>query len=121
MPLLLDNGRLLGFYALASGSAELTVSQRRELGGSDRRTQPATLLSQIARDIRAPAGTGGQLLQHAWAVARRGAGEIAATMLALDPYDSDTAEMWKNRYGYGESAGPGPGADERRLWIPLEQ
>src|ERR1700678_4300461 len=66
--LLLDNGKVLGFYALASGSAELTVSQRRELGGSERRTQPATLLSQIARDIRAPAGTGGVLLLHAVAV-----------------------------------------------------
>jgi hypothetical protein len=119
--LLLDNGKLLGFYALASASTELTRSQRRSLGASERRTQPATLLSQIARDIRAPAGTGGQLLQHAWAVARRGAGEIAATMLALDPYDSDTAEMWKKRYGFRESAAPGPGADELRLWIPLEQ
>jgi hypothetical protein len=82
---------------------------------------PATLLTQIARDIRAPAGTGGLLLQHAWAVARRGAGEIAATMLALDPYDSDTAEMWINRWGFRDSAGPGPGGDEHRLWIPLEQ
>jgi hypothetical protein len=42
-------------------------------------------------------------------------------MLALDPYDSDTAEMWKSRYGFRESAGPGPGADELRLWIPLER
>ncbi len=119
--LLLDNGRLLGFYALASASTELTRSQRRALGASERRTQPATLLTQIARDIRAPAGTGGVLLQHAWAVARRGASEIAATMLALDPYDSDTAEMWINRWGFRDSAGPGPGGDEHRLWIPLEQ
>jgi hypothetical protein len=119
--LLLDNGKLLGFYALASASTELSRSQRQELGGSERRTQPATLLTQIARDIRAPAGTGGVLLQHAWAVARRGAGEIAATMLALDPYDSDTAEMWTGRWGFRDSAGPGPGGDEHRLWIPLEQ
>lgn len=119
--LLLDNGRLLGFYALASASTELTVSQRRELGGGERRTQPATLLTQIARDTRAPAGTGGVLILHAVAVARRGARQIAATMFALDPYDSDTAEMWKRSYGFRDSAGPGPGADELRLWIPLEQ
>jgi hypothetical protein len=119
--LLLDNGRLLGFYALASGSGELTVSQRRELGGGERRTQPATLLSQIARDIRAPAGTGGVLILHAVAVSRRGARQIAATMFTLDPYDSDTAEMWKRSYGFRDSAAPGPGADELRLWIPLEQ
>ena len=112
---------MLGFYALASGSAELTVSQRRELGGSGRRTQPATLLSQIARDIRAPAGTGGVLILHAVAVARRGARQIAATVFTLDPYDSDTAEMWKKRYGFRESAAPGPGADELRPWIPIEQ
>ena len=42
-------------------------------------------------------------------------------MLALDPYDSDTAEMWINRWGFRDSAGPGPGGDEHRLWIPLEQ
>jgi hypothetical protein len=119
--LLLDNGRLRGFYALASGSGELTVSQRRELGGGERRTQPATLLSQIARDIRAPAGTGGVLILHAVAVSRRGARQIAATMFTLDPYDSDTAEMWKRSYGFRDSAAPGPGADELRLWIPLEQ
>jgi hypothetical protein len=88
---------------------------------SERRTQPATLLSQIARDIRAPAGTGGVLILHAVAVARRGARQIAATMFTLDPYDSDTAEMWKRSYGFRDSAGPGPGGDELRLWIPLEQ
>ncbi len=117
--LLLDNGHLLGFYALASGATELTRSQRRALGGSDRRTQPATLLTQIARDTRAPSGTGGQLLLHAVAVTRRGARQIAATMLALDPHDSETAQMWKDRFGFRDSAGPGPGGHERRLWMPL--
>lgn len=117
--LLLSDGRLLGFYALASGSAELTRSQRRELGGSDRRTQPATILTQIARAHSSPSGTGAQLLQHAWAVALRGATEIAATVLALDPYDSQTAEMWINRWGFHKSAGPGPGGHEHRLWLPL--
>jgi hypothetical protein len=117
--LLLDNGRLLGFYALASGATELTRSQRRALGAGDRRTQPATLLTQIARDVRAPAGTGGRLLQHSWAVARRAAGVIAATVLALDPYDTQTAEMWIKRWGFHDSAGPGPGGHEHRLWIPL--
>jgi len=117
--LLLDNGHLVGFYALASGATELTRSQRRALGASDRRTQPATLLTQIARDIRAPDGTGSQLLQHAWAIAQRGADEIAATVLAVDPYDSQTAEMWVNHWGFHDSAGPGPGGQEQRLWIPL--
>lgn len=111
--------RTLDFDFVASACTELTRSQRRALGASDRRTQPATLLTQIARDVRAPVGTGGQLLQHAWAVARRGAGEIAATVLALDPYDSETAKMWINRWGFHDSAGPGPGGDEHRLWIPL--
>ena len=117
--LLLDRGRLLGFYALASGSAELTRSQRRELGESDRRTQPATILTQIARNAHSPDGTGAQLLQHALAIARRSASEIAATVLALDPHDSDTATGIK-RYGFRESAASAPGNDEqRRLWIRL--
>jgi hypothetical protein len=117
--LLLGDGHLIGFYALASGSTELTRSQRRALGASDRRTQPATLLTQIARDIRAPSGTGGQLLLHAIAVTQRGARQIAATLLALDPHDSETAQMWKGSFGFRDSAGPGPGGHERRLWIPL--
>jgi hypothetical protein len=117
--LLLDNGRIHGFYALASGSAELTVSQRRELGGSDRRTQPATLLTQVARAANSPAGTGAQLLQHALAVARRGAAEIAATVLALDPHDADTMDMWITHYGFRESAGPAAGANQPRLWVGL--
>lgn len=118
--LLLDRGRPLGFYALASGSAELARSQRRELGESDRRTQPATILTQIARAAGSPAGTGAQLVQHALAVARRGAGEIAATVFALDPHDGDTAAMWIKRYGFRESAASAPGnAEQSRLWIPL--
>lgn len=117
--LLLDNGRILGYYALASGSAELTVSQRRELGDSDRRTQPATILTQIARERSSPPGTGAQMLEHALAIARRAASEIAATMLALDPHDADTTDMWIRRYGFRESAGPAAGAHEPRLWIRL--
>lgn len=117
--LLLDEGRLLGFYALASGSAELTVSQRRKLEGSSRRTQPATILTQIARERRSPPGTGAQMVQHAIAVARRAASEIAATVLAVDPHDADTMDMWMRRYGFEESAGSVGGADEPRLWIRL--
>jgi hypothetical protein len=109
--------------ALAWGARATAVPSGTRLNGgaarSDRRTQPATLLTQIARDVRAPDGTGAQLLQHAWALARRSAGEIAATVLALDPYDSQTAQMWINRWGFRDSAGPGPGGHERRLWIPL--
>jgi hypothetical protein len=118
--LLLDRGRLLGFYALAGGSAELTRSQRREVGESDRRTQPATILTQIARDSQSPDGTGRQLLLHALAVAQRSALEIASTVFALDPHDEETAKMWTTRYGFRESAGFAPGREDiRRLWIPL--
>lgn len=117
--LLLDHGHILGFYALASGSAELTVSQRRALGESDRRTQPATILTQIARAHTAPSGTGALLLQHALAVARRSAADIAATVLALDPHDPDTARMWITRYGFRKSADQSAGADQPRLWIGL--
>jgi len=45
--------------------------------------------------------------------------QIAATMVALDPHDADTAEMWIKRYGFRASAGPPAGADEPRLWIRL--
>ncbi len=115
--LMLDRGALLGFYALANGSTELRVRQREELG-VQRRTQPAAIITQLARAADHP-GVGQRLLQHAAVTARRLSVYSAATVLALDPFDDETAEMWKERFGFQESAGQDPGGKRPRLFVPL--
>jgi len=117
---LMVSGRgLLGFNALAHGQAELS-SKHGKLLGARRPTQPATLLTQIARATSADAGTGEALVAHATAIAREAAKHTAATILALDPYDEATADFWRRKYGFRSSRTPAPGTPAiKRLWRPL--
>lgn len=117
--LLLQRGALLGFHALANGHAQLARGDRQRLG-LHFVTQPAVILTQIARAVEAP-DAGRLLMLHAVATARRAAELSAATVFALDPHDEGTARMWRSRYGFRESEQPGPGRSEalRRLWVPL--
>jgi hypothetical protein len=117
--LLLQHGALLGFYALANGHAELARGDRKRLG-LHFVTQPAVILTQIARAAAAPEA-GGLLMLHAVGTARRAAQLSAATVFALDPHDEATAAMWREKYGFRESERPAPGRPEalKRLWVPL--
>lgn len=117
--LLVQDGRVLGFFALTNGHAELRRDDREALGLTYV-TQPAVVLAQVARAGSEP-GVGEDLLLIATAVARRAAEFSAATVLALDPYDEPTSIMWQERFGFRESAKPGPGrpAALKRLWVPL--
>lgn len=116
--LLLKDGAVLGFYALANGAAQLARRDREELEVRYV-TQPAVILTQIARAEAAP-GVGETLLLHAIGVARRSTQYSAATVFALDPHDDKTSEMWRER-GFRESELGPPGRDDgpKRLWIPL--
>lgn len=119
--LLVQDATLLGFYALANGQAELSSTHQKRLG-SRRPTQPAVVLTQIARHVAAPPGTGRLLFEDAVHIARRASLLSAATILALDPYDDATADMWRGRYRFAASRMPvRPGADLKRLWLPLER
>jgi hypothetical protein len=114
--LLVSDGTLRGFYALANGHAELAHGHLRE-HGLHYKTQPATVLTWIARGDAYP-GVGGDLLLHALATALRATAFSGSTVLALDPYDEGTARMWI-RQGFRESDGSAPGRELTRLWIPL--
>jgi hypothetical protein len=106
---------------IAELRAELSRRDRAMLG-AHRRTQPAVLLTQIARAENTDAQTGRTLVLHAIATARKAAAYSAATVRALDPYDAPTSEMWQTRYEFRPSAAAGLGrrSDLARLWLPLQ-
>ena len=84
------------------------------------RTQPAILLAQFARAAGSP-GIGEEMLQHANRTAQRALRYIGATVLVVDPFDSDTAEMWRQRFGFQDSEQPVPGSRSLlRQWLSLQ-
>jgi hypothetical protein len=112
--LLVAEHGVAGFYSLASAQVALSQRDRRRLGVAPVRV-PAALVAWIAKDVRA--GIGGEtLLLHAAATARRAAALQATTVLVVDPFDEETAVMWRERFGFRPSAEP---AERRRLWLPL--
>jgi hypothetical protein len=100
--LLLSSGRVLGYYALAAASVRLPRSDHEEHGLRYRR-QPAILIGQLGRAIDAPPETGRQLVLHAAATARRVSADVGATVLVLDPFDEETSNLWRGRYGFREA------------------
>jgi hypothetical protein len=113
--LLIADGRVAGFYSLASAQVELSQRDRRLAGVVPVRV-PASLISWIAKDRRA-AIDGKLLLLHAAAMARRAAELQATSVLVVDPFDEETAVMWRERYGFRSSA---EAREPRRLWLPLQ-
>lgn len=115
--LLVAEGRVLGFYALASTEVELRSKHRRGLPGADPKIVrvPGTLVAWLARDRRSDID-GKLLLMHAAATARRARELQATTVLVVDAYDEETERMWRERFGFRSSADARP----RRLWIPLD-
>jgi hypothetical protein len=114
------DGNLVGFYALASGQVELSQRQREKLAVGSRPTQPAVILTWIAKDARHQFD-GIRLVKDAVYEALKASEHVAATCLALDPFDAATADFWRERYGFINSAGAGPGRDLPRLVIALRK
>ena len=106
---------IAGYYSLCNSTVEISQKQRKKsLALETRRgTLPATLITWLAKDHRADVN-GTLLIEHAVAVARKGTLTQASVALVLDPFDDETGEMWKTRYGFRKSSG-----DSARLWIPL--
>jgi hypothetical protein len=113
--LLLRDGAIAGYYALASAQVALTQADRKRLGVQPVRV-PAALVAWIAKDYRVEQD-GRDLLLHAAATARRAADLQATTVLVVDPFDAKTAAMWRQRYGFRRSAEAG---ERRRLWLALD-
>jgi hypothetical protein len=67
-------------------------------------------------------GIGEEMLRHTDSSARRALRYIGATVLVVDPFDQDTAEMWRERFGFQDSEQPVPGNRHlRRQWLSLQQ
>lgn len=116
----LSHGQITGVYALCAAQVALSSEERAQLGGVHYRTQPAILLAQFARSADSP-GIGDELLQHAYGIARRALHYVGATVLVVDPFDQDTAGMWRQRFGFQDSEQPVPGNRRlRRQWLNLQ-
>jgi hypothetical protein len=113
--LLIAEHRIAGFYSLAASQVELRQTDRRRAGFDPVRV-PAALVTWIAKDSRA-AIDGKLLLLHAAATARRAAELQATAVLVLDPFDEQTARMWRERFGFRASAEK---RKPKRLWLPLQ-
>jgi hypothetical protein len=113
--LLIADRRVAGFYSLASAQVELSQRDRRRVGVVPVRV-PAALITWIAKDKRAEID-GKLLLLHAAATARRAAELQATSVLVVDPFDEETAAMWRKRYGFRASV---ESRKVKRLWLPLE-
>lgn len=116
----LSHGRVAGVYALCAAQVALSREERAQLGGVHYRTQPAILLAQFARAGGSP-GIGDELLSHAVDTAHLALAYIGATVLVVDPFDEQTADMWQERFGFQDSEQPVPGNPRlRRQWLSLQ-
>jgi len=110
-------GSVQGYYALTMGEVELSSSDRKKIDAVHPR-QGAVLIPWLAR-TREPTMQDAfeHLLLHAVASARRGAGYVGAAVIALDPFDEATAEIWRAR-GFRRSRTVRHNKPTR-LWRPL--
>lgn len=116
----LSHGKITGVYALCAAQVALSRADRAQLGGVHYRTQPAILLAQFARAADAP-GVGAEMLRHADKIARRALQYIGATVLVVDPFDHDTANMWREHFGFDDSEQDVPGNPSlRRQWLRFQ-
>jgi hypothetical protein len=113
--LLIVDRRVSGFYSLASAHVELGQRDRQRAGVVPVRV-PAALITWIAKDTRSEID-GKLLLLHAAATACRAAELQATSVLVVDPFDEETAAMWREHYGFRASA---ESREPKRLWLPLQ-
>jgi hypothetical protein len=114
---------LVGFYALTAGQVELASGARDKLGLA-RSTQGAYLLTWVAKSAQHDFD-GAILVNDAVGVAQELAEGASATLLALDPYDEETDQMWRTRFGMRPSRTTlrvsGSNGPLKRLFVPLRQ
>jgi hypothetical protein len=116
--ILVVEGHIAAFYALSSGEAIITSEKHRKQMGGDGIRFGSSHVEWIARDRRAPAGAGDDALRHAIFVATR-VGELQGNViLTLDPFDSETQAMWRNK-GLRNSQTIDADGKLKRLYLPL--
>ena len=115
-------GRVEGFFAIASSAVTLTQGDRQELESDHENhplkpTQGASLVVWVAkhRDAGTP---GDKILSYAASIALEVAQLQGTLAFVVDPFDDETKAMWKDRYGFRPSDTK-VGKGQRRLWVPL--
>jgi hypothetical protein len=112
---------LVGFYAITAGEVELASGPRKQLG-LIRPTQGALIITWIAKSARHLLD-GSILVNDAIGIAQEISASVAATVLALDPFDEATGEVWRKRFGMRNSRTRAPARDGepalKRMFLPL--
>ncbi|HWT95676.1 MAG TPA: hypothetical protein VN238_21940 [Solirubrobacteraceae bacterium] len=117
--ILVANGHVAAFYALASGEMILTSAKKLErLGIQGGQRVGSSHVEWIARDRRAHAGAGWLAVEHAIDLALRYVSRLQGNrVVTMDSYDQATQEMWRARGLRLSQSGDADGL--RRLYIPL--
>ncbi|MDQ5822207.1 MAG: hypothetical protein M3540_12270 [Actinomycetota bacterium] len=101
--LMMSEGVVQGFYALAMSEVVLAQRGRKELG-SDFPRQGAVLITWFARaENPTESDVAATMLHHAVAVARNAARAVGASVIALDPWDDDVDRYWRETWGFKPS------------------
>lgn len=115
---LVMSDRLEGFVALRMSEIELHQQQREELG-KDRARQGAVLITWLARDRDSEIGLR-DFLALVVLLAKRVIREVGAVAIAADPFDDDTAKLWRSIGFRSTRTEVGPDAEQKkRLWWPI--
>lgn len=109
---LMREGAVAAFHSLRMGEARLFTRDQKRVGVSHP-SQGAIIVVWLARaaDADVDAET---ILSHAVGIGQGAARSVGASLIALDPYDSTSDEMWR-RLGFRRSATPHTGADGAEL------
>lgn len=112
--LLVAPQRVEGYVALCAGQVMLEARDVASLElPAGRSTQPAILLAWIARH-RDSNVSGTDLMDVAFAIARRVSRDVGAVAFCVDPGDEAVARVWRAApYGFR------PAKKGSRLWVPL--
>lgn len=113
------DGEVVGYYSLSVGEAMVTSKQRKQLRARTGTNRiPTAHVDWIARDTRAPSGTGVKVLKHAVAVVTDDLQPVTPIVaLSLDPFDAETAKAWCDIGLKPTSTELATG--QRRLFLPL--
>jgi hypothetical protein len=107
-----------GYYSLASAQVELRTDHRKALESSEYPIQPAALITWIAKDERTRI-TGKQILAHAVGIAVKVAQLQGVVAIVLDPFDDETAKIWRAAPYNFKSSMTRSADGRRRLWRHL--
>jgi hypothetical protein len=114
-----DPVEIAAFAAIRSGSVIVTTRRFRRTHHLEGEEVPATHIAYLARaEGDRFRGAGKRALQHAIDTAKAVAAVQGNYVVTLDPYDDDTADMWRRQAPFQESDSEIDGEPAlRRLWL----